>query len=153
MHYSRGLGAVDGIRRYANRQWRIFCPFPKARRIDPEINQSIHPFSKHIVEQAIRYKAKRDQFIYALHPEFEALAAEPEFLSDNFKSVLAALSASHRRPGQRSALGSIDAKVWTRMKKQTHTCAWARRLSIEVCFKHLTREHISLHAPVLPSNT
>jgi uncharacterized protein (DUF2235 family) len=66
--------------------WRLFCPFPKNRQVDDQIQQFIHPFANKLHGQAVHYKGGRTHTTYELHPQFKGMNVAPEFLTESFES-------------------------------------------------------------------
>jgi uncharacterized protein (DUF2235 family) len=77
---------------YANKQWYFVNPRPIARRLNPQINQTIHPLGNYIQKKAVRYKARKDLFRYELPqgfvPSGYQLNEAPEFLTRDFVSII-----------------------------------------------------------------
>ncbi len=77
---------------YANKQWYVVNPWPTARCLNPQINQTIHPLGNYLRNKAVRYKKKKDHFVYDLPrgfiPKGCKLDEAPEFLTNEFESIL-----------------------------------------------------------------
>jgi uncharacterized protein (DUF2235 family) len=79
-------GELVQIHNEYTRLWRLFCPFPESRRIDQNIVQHLHPFTKALNRHPVKYKGVPTQTAYHLADAFERLPVlEKEFLSGEFK--------------------------------------------------------------------
>jgi uncharacterized protein (DUF2235 family) len=92
LEYNQQLSRESFIRIHderALRYWRLLDRRPVTRRLE-DVDQSIHPLALYLQDKIVRYKARKDQFIYQLPPGFKNLKAAPEFLTHHFKSALPA---------------------------------------------------------------
>ncbi|MET3332487.1 MULTISPECIES: phospholipase effector Tle1 domain-containing protein [Bradyrhizobium] len=86
------LDPADPVRihyEYANKYWRLCCPWPVTRRVNRDVDQSFHPIANYLQNNVVRYKSTNDRSRYELPSDFAQLKKEaPEFLTDHFESIL-----------------------------------------------------------------
>ncbi|WP_283806974.1 DUF2235 domain-containing protein [Bradyrhizobium canariense] len=68
--------------------WKLFNPWPVTRRINRNIDQTIHPLANYLRDKVILYKSDNDRLPYPFPQSFEGLNEQaPEFLTRNFQSI------------------------------------------------------------------